>query len=367
MNKEVISDRQGIMLLILYLMGSTVLVGSGGAAKKDMWLAMIIAILLSVPLFLFYSKLLSSFPGKNIFDITELAFGKLIGKIIILLYTWYAIHLGAMVVDNYGEFINIVGLPETPRAVPVMFFGVICAWVVKEGIEVLGRWAELFLAFILGVMFITIFFAIPKMNINRILPVLEDGLPPLIKGTIGIFAFPYAEAVTFTMISPFYKNKKSIYKIYMYGLLWGGVMLILIALRNLLTLGPSKILMHYYPSYIAVGVISIGDFIQRAQILITVAFLITGFAKISVCLLAAANGVAKLFNINEYRNIVVPVTILMINLSFIVYDNIMQTIKWAPNIYAYYAFIFQVILPVITYICASLKIRKSANIEQSNQ
>lgn len=363
MNKEIISDKQGIMLIMLYLMGSTVLVGSGGAAKKDMWLAMIIGIVLAIPLFLFYSKLLASFPGKNIFDISELAFGKFMGKVIILLYTWYALHLGAMVVDNYAEFINIVGLPETPRAIPVMFFGVLCAWVVKEGIEVLGRWAELFLAFILGVMFITIFFAIPKMHINQIRPVLEDGLPPLIKGTFGIFAFPYAEAVTFTMITPFYKNKKSVYKIYMYGLLLGGFMLLLIAFRNLLTIGPGKMMLHYYPSYVAVGRINIGEFIQRAQILITVAFLITGFAKISVCLLATANGVAKLFNINEFRNIVVPVTILMLNLSFIVYDNIMETIKWAPNIYPYYAFIFQVILPVITYIGASLKAR---NIEQSN-
>ena len=366
MNKEVISVRQGVILVILYLMGSTVLVGTGGAAKKDMWLAMIIAIVLAIPLFLFYSKLLASFPGKNIYDITELAFGKLLGKIIILLYTWYALHLGALVLNNYGEFINIVGLPDTPMIVPVMFFGILCAWVVKEGIEVLGRWGELYIAFFLGVLFITIFFAIPTMDINRIRPVLEEGLTPLIKGTIGIFAFPYAEAVMFTMITPFYKDKKAIYKIYIYGLLWAGIILLVIVFRNLLTIGPDKITMHYYPSYIAVGLINIGDFIQRAQILITVAFLITGFIKISICLLAAVNGVAKLFNINEYRNIVVPVTILMLNLSFIVYENIMQTVTWAPEIYPYYAAIFQIILPVIIYICASLRTRKTGQVEKSN-
>lgn len=366
MNKEVISDRQGIILVTLYLMGSTVLVGSGGAAKKDMWLAMIIAIVLAILLNLFYCKLLAAFSGKNMFDIAELAFGKHIGKIIILLYTWYALHLGALVLDNYGEFINIVGLPETPRVVPVMFFGILCAWVVKEGIEVLGRWGELFFAFFIVVLSITIFFAIPTIEINQIRPVLEEGLTPLIKGTIGIFAFPYAETVLFTMITPFYKDRKSIYKIYIYGLLWGSMILLLIVFRNLLTIGPSKIMMHYYPSYIAVGRIHIGEFIQRAQILITVAFLITGFIKISVCLLAAVNGAAKLFKINEYRNIVVPVTILILNLSFIVYDNIMQTIEWAPNVYPYYAFIFQVILPAITYIFASLRNRKTGQVEQSS-
>lgn len=366
MNKEVISDKQGIILVILFILGSTVLVGTGGAAKKDMWLAMILTTIITIPLVLVYSRLLSMFHGKNIFDITEILFGKVLGKVIILLYTWYALHLGALVLDNYGEFISIVGLPETPRAVPVMFFSFLSIWTAKEGVEVLGRWGQLFLAFILFTMFITVFFAIPKMDINNIRPVMEDGAQPLLKGTFGIFAFPFAETVLFTMITPCFKEKKSPYVIYLKGILLGGLILVIIALRNLLTIGTYKIGIHYYPSYIAVGRINIGEFIQRSQILITVAFLISGFAKISVCLLGMVNGVAKLFNLKDYRNIVIPSAILMFNLSFFVYRNILETIKWAPNVYPYYASIFQVFLPVITYIVAIIRKRKAEQVEYSN-
>lgn len=362
MNVEQISVRQGIILVILFLMGSTILVGTGGAAKKDMWIAFIIAILLAVPLVMLYSKILASFPGKNMFDILELVFGKVIGKLIVLLYTWYAIHLGAMVIDNFAEFINIVGLPETPRAVPVIFFIILSTWAVKEGIEVIGRWGQLCLFFILAITMFTVVFSISKMEVNNIRPLLEEGLTPVIKGTFGIFAFPFGEIVILTLITPFCKDKKSIYKVYIYGTIICGTILLTFALRNLMIVGPDKIAMHYYPSYIAVGRINIGEFIQRAQIVITVAFLICGFIKISVCLLATVNGVAKLFNLGNYRIIVTPVAILMFNLSFIVYENILETIKWAPNIYPFYAFPFQVILPIIIYV--TYKIRRKSIINE---
>lgn len=367
MNREILSVRQGVILVMLFLMGSTVLVGTGGAAKKDMWLAMILAIILAIPLVLLYSKLLAAFPDKNLFEITEQVFGKFLGKLIVLLYTWYALHLGAMVMDNFTEFINIVGLPETPRAVPVIFFAILSTWVCKEGIEVLGRWGQLFLAFILGITMFTVFFSVVTMDINKVRPILEDGISPLIRGTFGIFAFPYGEAVIITMVTPFYKDKKSIYKIFVYGIILGGTTLLMYTVRNLLTIGPDKITMHYYPSYIAVGRINIGEFIQRAQILITVAFLIAGFMKISVCLLGTVNGVAKLFNLGNYRLIVAPVAILMFNLSFIVYENILETVKWAPNVYPYYAFSFQVLLPFVTYITYKIRIINEDKVEVKDE
>lgn len=49
MNKEVISDKQGINLVILFIMGSTLVIGTGAEAGKDSWLAIIIAIIFSFP------------------------------------------------------------------------------------------------------------------------------------------------------------------------------------------------------------------------------------------------------------------------------------------------------------------------------
>ena len=43
MKNEVISERQGAVLIILFIIGSTSLLGTGNHAKQDAWIAIIIA------------------------------------------------------------------------------------------------------------------------------------------------------------------------------------------------------------------------------------------------------------------------------------------------------------------------------------
>lgn len=108
MNKEAISNKQGITLVIIFILGSTLVLGTAGEAKKDMWIAIIVGIFLSFPILLIYAKLLSMFPEKDIFDISILVLGNFFGRIVNILFIWFAIHLGALVLYNFGEFINTV-------------------------------------------------------------------------------------------------------------------------------------------------------------------------------------------------------------------------------------------------------------------
>ena len=81
MKNEVISERQATIIIILFIIGSTFLTGSGGQAKQDAWIAIIIAMTWSIILLLMFSRILSLYPGKDLFDILEIVMGKFIGKI----------------------------------------------------------------------------------------------------------------------------------------------------------------------------------------------------------------------------------------------------------------------------------------------
>jgi spore germination protein KB len=48
----------------------------------------------------------------------------------------------------------------------------------------------------------------------------------------------------------------------------------------------------------------------------------------------------------------------MVYFSYTVYDNIIEMQYWAFHVYPYYAFPFQVILPIILWILAEIKVRK---------
>lgn len=358
MNRETISDTQGIYMMILFIMGSALVLPIGAEAKSDIWIAIILAIVFSyVPLML-YARFISKYPGEDFFDLLQIVFGKYIGSLISLLYIWFALHLGSLVMRNFSEFIVTVGLDQTPRQIPTLVIGILCLYAIKEGIEVIGRFSQFFLPIIVILIFFTILILTPQMEINNILPVLYDGWTPVLKGAFSVFTFPFTETVIFIMVFYCLENENSAYKIYRRALLFGGIIILISSLSDVLVLGSELFSSLYFPAYTSVSRLNIGNFLQRLEIIVSVTFLIGGFVKVSICLLAASNGIAKVFNLKDYRFIATPIALIMLGLSCILYSSVMEMEEWAAKVWPFYAFIFEIILPVIVFIVA--EIRKKA-------
>lgn len=148
----------------------------------------------------------------------------------------------------------------------------------------------------------------------------------------------------------------------------GGTIVAFLAARNMMVLGSETAAAVYFPSYAAISRVNIGNFLQRLEISVTIVFLLSGFIKISICLLAATKGITKLLGFKDYRFFVTPVGLLMVNLAYLVYDSIMEMFEWAFDVYPYYAIPFQVILPLIIFIAAELKARlQKKSSEQSKE
>jgi len=358
MNKEVISDKQGIFLVAILIIGSSSIMVMGIEAKRDAWMAILLSASMAFPIIIIYARLHSIFTGKDLFDILEICFGKLFGKGIGLFYVWIVIHNAALVLENSGRFINTVSLPETPLLAPMIVISFLSLWVVKEGKEVMGRWVEFFFPIIVAFIFVFILLLIPKMQINNIQPMLYEGIKPVIKGAFSAFGFPFAETLVFTMYFSYFKHKKSPYAVYIKGLLLGGIVMLVISLANIMVLGPNTAATSYYPSYAVGSRLNIGQILQRFEVIMATVFLLGALMKISIFLLAACRGITKIFRFADYRFIVTPFALLTLNLAYYQNDSIMEIFEWVTNIWPYYVFPFQVILPVIIWIVAELRVRR---------
>jgi spore germination protein KB len=356
--KEIISDRQGVILLILFILGSSVVIGVGVEAGRDVWIAILLGLAISLPIIFVYARLLTLFPEKDLYEILEVLFGKVVGRLITILYIWYSIHLGAMVLYNFSSFINVVGLPETPRLVPSVCFMLLCVYGVKLGIEVIGRWGEFFITILLTIAVIIALLSTPNFKLDHIMPILSNGIKPVMKGVIDVFSFPISETIVFMAILSSLQKKTSYYKVYMTGISLGILLLLAVAIVNTLVLGSYIKSLNYFTTYVTTARISIGDFVQRIEILVSIAFLVAGFVKISMCLLSAAKGISKLLKINDYRFIVIPTALIILNLSFFVYEDIMDTQRFVSKVYPYYAILINAIVPIFILIVAEIKIRK---------
>jgi spore germination protein KB len=65
-----------------------------------------------------------------------------------------------------------------------------------------------------------------------------------------------------------------------------------------------------------------------------------------------------LFKFDNYNILVTPVSLTMFATSFIVYDSIMESVIFTQTVSPYYKIIFQVIIPLITYVAIKVKGKK---------
>lgn len=364
MRKEQITDKQAIYLVAVFNIGSSLIIGIGGDAKNDAWIAGLVGIIMAIPMILVFSRILSLFQGKDLFDILNLTLGKALGIIVSIVYIWYSLHLGALVLRNFGEFINIVAIPETPMFVPMLCLVLVCIFAVSLGIEVMGRITTYFFPIMLFILLIIQFLAIPQFQLNFIKPILGNGLAPIFKGAFSSFSFPFAETVVFLGLFSSLKTKKSPFRVYWWGVVVSGLIITIITFRNIGVLG-NMIGSFYFPSYQAVSRINIGNFLERMEVSVAIEFVYGVFIKISVCLLVACKGIGKMFNLKDYRSIVIQTGLIMLYFSYILYQNSMEMKYFAFKVYPYYAFPMQVILPIIIWIFAEIKSKKMNSQQKS--
>jgi spore germination protein KB len=358
MRREQISDKEAIFLMIIFIIGSSFILGVGGEAKNDAWISVILGIFMAVPMILIYARLLSLLPDMGLYDILEWAFGKVIGKLFALFYIWYSFHLGALVIRDFGEFTTTIAMPETPMFASMLCLMIVCIVAVRSGVEVMGRISAAVLPLLFVIITAVQLMAIPKMNFHFLKPILGNGLLPVIKAGFSTFSFPFAETVLLMGVFFSLKTKKSPYKVYLLGTAIGGGLIVIVTIRNIVVLGETYT-KYYFPAHVAVSMISLGDFLQRIELSVAVIFVFGVFIKSSVCLFVVSKGIAKLFNLTDYRSIVIQSGLLMLYFSVIFADNIMQLTSWAFKIYAFYALPFQVIFPIILLVTVEIKVRRN--------
>ncbi len=208
-----------------------------------------------------YARILSLHPGKNLFEILIAVFGPLAGRLLALLFTWYAFHLGALVMRNFQEFIRIVSFPETPEFVPTMLMGILCIWAAREGAAVLGSWSRLMFPILAGLILTVTALSMKDASFDEIRPVAYNGMKPIFSSAFGVLTFPYAETVLFMAIFRKDRGKTKPLAIYLLGLVLSSVLIVIVSVRNVMVLGPDIVESLYFPQYAAVGIINIGDFL----------------------------------------------------------------------------------------------------------
>lgn len=357
MKNERATFSQVMFSIVLFNFGSSVVMGVSGGVNQDGWLTILLAALLVVPLFLVYGRIIRLFPEKDLFEVLEMVFGKIVGKVLTVLFIWYAVHLSSLVLRNFSEFTQVSAMPETPQ-LPIMILMILTTvYLARSSMPSIGKWSLVMSFFVLLVVAFTFTASIPDIKLEAFMPVLNHTPAKIAETTFQVFSFPYAESVIFLGLAGSFQKNSNPYKMFLYALGIVLVVFLLVFIRNLSLLGTTVMCLDYFPSYVAARIIEVGDFLARIEGSISTNFLFAGIVKITSCLLAASKGMACLFHLDHCRPVVLPMGMLALALCAIVYKSTMEMFAFLPY-YPYYAFPFQVAIPLMAWIGGEIYVKK---------
>lgn len=354
-----------ISILVLFMYGSLVLADSF-EIEPNIWFSSLTAAVIALPLFLCYARILSLFPGSNLFDIAVILFGKFFGKVVVLLYTLYAIMLGGFITRTFSEFIRIVAIPETPQIVIQSFVILVAVYLAKSGIENIGRISRFVLPIIIGIIIFSLIIASTSINLENLLPAFNADLSDLLKVSVFEAALPFCEIILIASMYSSAEPGKKTAKMFIIALLIETATLLTLNLRNTLVLGSPSISMYYFPSYEAVSISALGEIFARTELLVGVNYTLAGAIKTGMCVYIASMGISKVSNYEDMRAFAAPSALMILFFAGATAKNSAEFFN-VTNYYPYIASLFQLILPLIMLITAEIKVRLKKPAEAAGQ
>lgn len=354
LDKSKISTLQLSVLIIGFILGSSVILSPGKNVGHDAWISISLGLIEGLLVAWIFTALAKQFKNKTIIEINTLIYGKFLGKGISLLFIWYLFHLGALVLNNYIRFLKVELYVATPKTVGLLLLMLVCASTVGRGIEVLARVSLILVPLAILVTFANTVLLIPHFELNNLKPILDVPVGKLLWAAHGSSSFPFAETVVFLMVLAFIDQTEKGPAAVSKGLLIAGFLLIAISVRDYAVLGQMAAV-YNYPSYLATKLIDVSDIFTRLEVMVAVNLTAMVLIKISILLYGTVLGLAQVLNLSSYRPIILPVGILMVILALTNVGNTTEMFDFANRIYPIYAVPFQIGIPLMTLVVAKLR------------
>ncbi|SES94945.1 GerAB/ArcD/ProY family transporter [Anaerobranca gottschalkii] len=212
---------------------------------RDGW----ITIILGTLLVLFYGKIClhyaQMFPEKTLAQSVPLVIGKVLGAVIIIIYTLYTLILSGLIIRSYLELIYIYLDIQYPYYLSGFLPFFIIVYVARCGLSTLARFTELIFMLTIPFTFLIIS-PICRGNIMEILPVFEGEVKNIFI-SIPVVSFVFLGLESILVFYPYLKRKKRAVKTTFLAINIVGLFYTLIFITSLLVLGIEQVKIFNWP------------------------------------------------------------------------------------------------------------------------
>ncbi|MGM0879100.1 MAG: GerAB/ArcD/ProY family transporter [Bacillota bacterium] len=359
-----ITSFQLFCLIILFELGTAIMVPLGVDAKQDAWIAILIGMVGGTLIFCIYSYLYNHFPHLLLTGYVRIILGKYIGSIIGIIYILFFIYGAARDLRDGVELL-VLSYDVTPMSVLSIILVLIISYALYSGIEVLSRSGEIYFIFILftGILGIIFLLLSNVVNIDKMLPVLENGWKPIFSAVYEqTLMFPFGEMICFTMILPYLNNPKLGFKIGTTAIILSGIIISFVIFLEISVLGVHKVKESIFPLLSMMQHIQVGGFIQRLDAFVVTSLIINDFFKVAIFSYAALIGSVDLFRVQKNK-LVIPIGIIIFLTSILIAQDVRMHFEQGKFALKYIFPLFSVVIPFL--LMTVVIIRKNFSTEKN--
>lgn len=350
-----IKTSQFMFMAVSFSMGSTLLITMiDGIAAQNTWAVILAAFVFCIPFVLIYAHLSKRFPGKSLIQMNDIIFGKIIGKIISVIYITYFFLLLTFNINDLAGFYTGYVMPDSPQMLFIIVFVLLCAFAVKRGIGAIAKVGVLTTIFTIAAVVLTTLLLIGNMDFSNFLPVLDKPVLNYVQATQITMELPFLEPVALLMVVPLLESNKKLTRSWLWGTAIVALMFLIIAVRDTAVLGSASDVLADN-SFEAVRMIDIGEFLTRIELIIALNYTSSLFIKVSVLFYVTLNGFSQLLRIDKNSSLILPLGSIAIVLAAVKVESAIMHTVWGAQYAAVFSFPCTILLPLLTLIVAAVR------------
>ncbi|WGD64902.1 spore germination protein GerKB [Bacillus subtilis] len=355
MEKARISIRQLFVMIIIFELGSSLLITPGSMAGRDAWIAVLLGCAIGLFLFYLYQGIYQCYPNSSPKEYMDDMLGTKLSWLFSFLYILYFAYIAARVLRDFGEMLLTFAYHDTPIIIVNALLMVVSIYAVRKGIEVLARVAELLFGvmYLLGAIGLVLIIVSGTIDPHNLKPVLANGISPILHSVFTQTMYvPFGEVVLFVMIFPILNDRKDVKKMGMIAMAISGLVVALTVAINISVLDVDLTLRSQFPLLSTIQTIKVEGF----DVFFMLTLIIGGFFKVSLYLYATVVGTSTLFKEKNLSQLAYPMGLGILILSLTIATNFSEHLNEGLNVVPLYIHLpFQLLFPLFLFIVAVWK------------
>ena len=330
--------------------------GIAAFAQQDAWLSFLLGGLITTITTYLLVRLASRFPRENLFQFNKKIWGRPIAFVIAVSYLLYWTVYLTLLFQDFSTANKILFLRDTPSLVPMLILAVGAALLVSYGLPAVIRFFQLMLPFLILPLLLIIVLAIRRVELEHFLPVLSNGIMPVLKGAVYfVGVLQGLEIILF--LSPFLVDVKKATKPALIGV--NSIILIAFAFAVIPIgiMGNENIKESLWPVVETLSLIELPGFpVERFELFLTLPWLIGVFTTMCLFIYLLSFGIIQVFNLRKRKWIIYSVAGFIV-LATYVFPNY----TWALTARKYFyipSLLFLYVIPLLTLLISILRAKR---------